>query len=676
MDESSGFGTIHDSNIVGKYRAIEYKSDTPGASGGLEVSNREESMADRIANARQNHVKKQARPSNPNKPSSPNKPSTKHYGVYDHDHDRDHDYNSFTPLSLTIRHNIKHDGTCPGCGIKFQSKTENKVGYIPEKQMDIVKQCIEWENGERGSSAAATAAAAKEWNAEDEVNDLLNMKNAMLPYAAATATATAATTTNMIDDDGMITPPFQPPEKPIICRRCFDLNNGKIPNKSDMPTAENSKSVVGYSTDDNVSQPNQQSDPYLSRESFVELLTSSLKAHHENSIILILVDLWDFGPAGALEPINEILSKFDNPPPVILGINKADLFPKNLGALRGESWVRRELAYHNIECVGNIRGGVRLISAKTGAGVRSLITKVVKVMEDHDRKNVFVCGGANVGKSTLLNRLIEQNAEYHAGSKGGKARPGAKKRNAKGVTTSPLPGTTLGVIKMDLGDGKTLMDTPGLLIEGSMTKLMSGEEMKMITPGKGTMPVTFRVEPGSSLLIGGVARVDNAHDPAEKNKAFMVTVWVGGEMYVHATKTEKAEDVLRKHVGRMITPPLVEYASDAEREADVENIKGQERLAALGPFKDHRFEIEGKGWLESAADISLRGLGWVSITGCGTSQINVRVPESVGVDVRPPLMPFDNWEYTGKFTGGRVMSRQKQKKGQRGGMGVRKPKSH
>ena len=74
---------------------------------------------------------------------------------------------------------------------------------------------------------------------------------------------------------------------------------------------------------------------------------------------------------------------------------------------------------------------------------------------------------------------------------------------------------------------------------------------------------------------------------------------------------------------------------------------------------------EGKGWKESAADITLRGLGWVSIVGAGTASINVRVPKGVGVDVRPPLMPFDHWQYTGKFTGGRAINRTGYTKGKK-----------
>ena len=77
-----------------------------------------------------------------------------------------------------------------------------------------------------------------------------------------------------------------------------------------------------------------------------------------------------------------------------------------------------------------------------------------------------------------------------------------------GVTTSNLPGTTLGVIEVDLGQGKTLYDTPGLIIQESFTRHCSTDELKLVVPRKRVEPTTYRVEPGGSLLVGGMCRID------------------------------------------------------------------------------------------------------------------------------------------------------------------------
>ncbi|GMI30196.1 hypothetical protein TeGR_g11583 [Tetraparma gracilis] len=516
-------------------------------------------------------------------------------------------------------------GTCPGCGVGFQASDEGRVGFLPRKQMDVVDRMVE--------AAGAKEREGREWTTEEEVDFLLAQRAAELGVAVPDVVGSPA--------GGAEPEPFRPPSKPITCKRCFDLQNGNIGLTISSSVAPNP-------------DPSTTPDPYLSRDSFVSLLTASLAEHAGTSIILILVDLWDFGPAGALEPLDAILRSLPEPPPVLLAVNKADLFPPQLSALRSETWVRRELEYHGIGCVKGVKGDVRLISGKTGFGVKSLVAKVLGVLEDEGRSNVFVCGGANVGKSTLLNRLIEDSAG-RGGRKVKRKAGNANKRSANAVTVSPLPGTTLGVMKMRLGEDSTLMDTPGLLVDGSLNRLLTGEEMKLATPKK-TSPITLRVEPGSSVLIGGLARVDVKDDC----KAFMVTVWVSSEIKLHMTKTAKADEVLRKHLGTMLTPPIVEVAEGEDREEKV-----RQRLEQLGDMVDHPYEIEGKGWKESAADITLRGLGWVSIVGAGTASINVRVPKGVGVDVRPPLMPFDHWQYTGKFTGGRAINRTGYTKGKK-----------
>jgi hypothetical protein len=86
----------------------------------------------------------------------------------------------------------------------------------------------------------------------------------------------------------------------------------------------------------------------------------------------------------------------------------------------------------------------------------------------------------------------------------------------------------------------------------------------------------------------------------------------------------------------------------------------------LGEFEEHNIVVEGTGWKEAAADITLTGLGWVAATGAGTAQVRVRVPKGVGVSLRPPLMPFDVWDSTAKYTGSHsVRKSSKTKSGKR-----------
>jgi hypothetical protein len=149
-------------------------------------------------------------------------------------------------------------------------------------------------------------------------------------------------------------------------------------------------------------------------------------------------------------------------------------------------------------------------------------------------------------------------------------------------------------------------------------------------------PVTFRVAAGKCVLIGGLARVELVGDC----KPFLFTFFVSNDIKLHPTDSSRADEFIAKHVGEVLTPPLA---------------PGPERMEQIGEFEDHIIDIEGSGWKEAAADISLTGLGWIAVTGAGTAKVKISVPKGIGVSVRPPLMPMDIWESTAKYTGGRAV---------------------
>jgi len=149
-------------------------------------------------------------------------------------------------------------------------------------------------------------------------------------------------------------------------------------------------------------------------------------------------------------------------------------------------------------------------------------------------------------------------------------------------------------------------------------------------------PVTFRVASGKCVLLGGLARIELIGD----SKPFLFTFFVANDIKLHPTDSSRADDFVERHVGGILTPPF---------------LPTKERLQKLGEFDDHVIDIEGTGWKEAAADISLTGLGWVSVTGAGTATVRVSVPKGIGVSLRPPLMPYDVWETTAKYTGSRAV---------------------
>jgi len=167
-------------------------------------------------------------------------------------------------------------------------------------------------------------------------------------------------------------------------------------------------------------------------------------------------------------------------------------------------------------------------------------------------------------------------------------------------------------------------------------------------------PITFRIAAGKCVLIGGLAQIELIGD----SKPFLFTFYISNDVKLHPTDSSKAVEFVEKHAGELLTPPLA---------------PGDKRMKEIGELESHTVEIEGFGWKEAAADITIRGLGWVAVTGAGTGTVRVSVPKGVGVSVRPPLMPYDVWEATARYTGGRAIRKSgKSRTGKRrGGVGRR-----
>merc|ERR1719276_802751 len=120
--------------------------------------------------------------------------------------------------------------------------------------------------------------------------------------------------------------------------------------------------------------------------------------------------------------------------------------------------------------------------------------------------DIYVVGAANAGKSTLINHILEKNDTNRKPQ--GKKRPGNANARKGVVTASPLPGTTLEFIKVEIGNGQKLYDTPGLLVPDTLTQRLTPAELKMVVPKRPVEAVTFRVEPGKCVLVGGLARIE------------------------------------------------------------------------------------------------------------------------------------------------------------------------
>ena len=113
------------------------------------------------------------------------------------------------------------------------------------------------------------------------------------------------------------------------------------------------------------------------------------------------------------------------------------------------------------------------------------IDKLMKLIKKHrNNQNVYVVGNTNAGKSTLINKIINNYTE----------------EDKEFITISPMPSTTLSEIQIKVLD-VYLIDTPGLVDEGNILNYVTEQQVKKISPKKEIKPRTFQIKKDQAILI-------------------------------------------------------------------------------------------------------------------------------------------------------------------------------
>lgn len=404
----------------------------------------------------------------------------------------------------------------------------------------------------------------------------------------------------------------------VTCQRCHALRY-----QNSLP-ADTLRVGGGRPSDD----PEACGHEELSPSHFRALLRS---LRTRQCVIVCVVDLFDFH--GSLVP--ELSTIVGEGNPLMLVANKKDLIPKGVKSAAIERWIRSECRRASLPPLHFLD----LVSAKTGEGMPQFLARLEALMSQR-RMDAYILGAANAGKSSILNYILDHSSSSQrvlGGRVGKKGRAGNQggKEDAPALTTSHLPGTTLGFVKAALLNGRhAIYDTPGLILPNQLTTLLTTDELAGVVPKKRGQHVSLRIGEGQSILLGGIAQIH-----MRAGRPFLFTLYLANAVAVHPTKTEKVPQVLEKHVGGMLTPP-----------------GSAERLEALGELEEHQVNIEGRGWNEVAIDLVLPGLGWVAVTGVGTCTVGVSLPKPVRVVTREPLLPEENWKKTAsKFTGSKLV---------------------
>ena len=162
----------------------------------------------------------------------------------------------------------------------------------------------------------------------------------------------------------------------------------------------------------------------MDSEDFLNLLN---ELSDRKGIIVNVVDIFDF-EGSFINALKRIVGNKK----IILAANKLDLLPKQINKRRVKDWLKKTARKYGLDA-----DDVILISAPKGWGIDDLLTSID---QNRNKQDVYIVGTTNVGKSTLINKLIEQSV-------------GEKDV----VTTSRFPGTTLDLIDIPLDEKRLCM---------------------------------------------------------------------------------------------------------------------------------------------------------------------------------------------------------------------------
>ncbi len=344
-------------------------------------------------------------------------------------------------------------------------------------------------------------------------------------------------------------PPSAAERAPLLCQRCFRI---KHYNESSTVTTDHNE--------------------------YLRLLN---KVGETDNLVVHTTDIFDF--EGTL--IGG-LRRFVGDNPIILVVNKVDLIPNGVNPNRIRNWVQRRTKEEGLRTEEIV-----LISAKHGLGFDRLAQTIQLLRKGRD---VYIVGATNVGKSSIVNRMIREYSDLEAE-----------------ITVSAYPGTTLSTITIPFDDRSSIVDTPGIVYPWRLTELIHSKELHQVMPDRVLKPMTYQLNPEQTLFFGALARFDFLEGERQS-----FTCYVSPALKLHRTKLDHADQLYAEQCGRLLQPPALEHEGK------------------LPPLTKHRFRIR-QG---TQHDVFISGLGWIQ-THAGTGAlIELHAPRGVKVILRERLL--------------------------------------
>ena len=196
-------------------------------------------------------------------------------------------------------------------------------------------------------------------------------------------------------------------------------------------------------------------------DEFVNLLKQINKT---NDLVILVCDLFNFNPN--MDLINEYINN-----DIILVLTKRDILPKSL---------------YEDKLLNYIDTKLNIVDKLVISSINNYhFDELMESINHHKKTNdVYVIGYTNAGKSTMINKILYNYADSN-----------------DVITTSILPNTTIDMINIKINDNLNLIDTPGVLDDGSIYYLKNIKNLKKIIHKKEIKPISYQIHKKQTIVV-------------------------------------------------------------------------------------------------------------------------------------------------------------------------------
>lgn len=175
-------------------------------------------------------------------------------------------------------------------------------------------------------------------------------------------------------------------------------------------------------------------------------------------------------------------------------------------------------------------------------------------------------------------------------------------------------------------NSKWFYDTPGVVHPDQVLSLLSTEELLLTIPKNQIRPQTYYLQPGYTIFIGGLARLDflDCSHPCR------FTIFCSESLPITVVRTEDADEVYAKFLGTEL------FAAPVGGAQRLSSWPGLERRADV-------LEFTGEGPKVCCGDVVLSSAAWVGVTAKGGARCRVAAwaPGARGLHRRyPSVLPY------------------------------------